>query len=121
MDDAFQVESDGSALTWHLTGSTATATSSSPACGGSITITKRLVPANDPGLFGLRIDGDVAGGAEAVGDGDSTGTIAVAPGRRTVSESAAEGTGPSSATTRSRPSADAATPSSQPRAARPSR
>ena len=53
MDDAFQVESDGSALTWHLTGSTATATSSSPACGGSITITKRLVPADDPGLFGL--------------------------------------------------------------------
>ena len=49
-------------------------------------------PSDDPGRFDLKIDGEVAGGAEAVGDGDSTGTIAVATGRRTVSESAARGT-----------------------------
>ena len=60
--------------------------------GGSITITKRLVPKDDPGRFALRIDGEVAGGAAAVGDGGSTGTIAVATGSRTVSETAAAGT-----------------------------
>ena len=37
-------------------------------------------PQSDPGRFAQRIDGEVAGGAEAVGDGGSTGTIAVPPG-----------------------------------------
>ena len=60
--------------------------------GGSITVVKRLVPTDDPGRFALRIDGEVAGGAAAVGDGGTTGTIAVAPGSRTVSETGARGT-----------------------------
>src|SRR5262249_11939931 len=47
-----------------------------------------LVPAGDPGRFGLKIDGEVAGGAAAVGNEGTTGTIEVSTGRHTVSESA---------------------------------
>jgi hypothetical protein len=90
--DAFQADLGGGALTWSLTGNSVTASDSSPRCRGSIAITKRLAPVDDTGRFGLRIDGQVAGGAEAVGDGGSTGTIAVDTGRRTVSETAALGT-----------------------------
>ena len=93
VEDAFQVEFDGSELTWSLTGNKESASRNSRKCpGGSITITKRLVPKDDPGRFALRIDGEVGGGAAAVGDGGSTGTIAVATGSRTVSETAAPGT-----------------------------
>ena len=46
----------------------------------SITVVKRLVPPRTPGRFALQIDGEVAGGAAAVGDDGTTGTIAVAPG-----------------------------------------
>ena len=38
------------------------------------------------------IDNRVVGGAAAVGDGDTTGTIAVSSGRHVVSESGANGT-----------------------------
>ena len=91
-DDVFQVQSDGPALTWHLTGHQVTATTASPHCQGSITILKILNPARDPGGFNLEIDGQVAGGAAAVGDGGNTGTIAVDTGRHTVGESAAGST-----------------------------
>ena len=91
VEDAFQTEFDRS-LTWNLTGNAETATRNSTSCGASITVTKRLVPSSDPGRFSLKIDSEVAGGAETVGDNDSTGTIAVAPGGRTVSETAARGT-----------------------------
>jgi uncharacterized repeat protein (TIGR01451 family) len=90
--DAFQVDWDGDPLAWFLTGNTLTVSRSSPRCQGSITIVKRLVPADDPGRFDLEIDGEVAGGAAAVGDGDTTGTIAVSADRHTVGESAAPGT-----------------------------
>ena len=93
VEDHFQVEFNGSELIWSLTGNKASASSNSKKCpGGSITITKRLVPKSDPGRFALRIDGEVGGGAAAVGDGGSTGTIAVGTGSRTVSETAAPGT-----------------------------
>ena len=89
-EDAFQAASTGSALTWKLTGNRVTASSDSkPSCRGSITIVKVLHPSNDPGRFHLEIDGVTAGGATAVGDGGTTGTVAVSPGAHTVGESAA--------------------------------
>ena len=91
--DAFQAASTGSALTWRLTGNRVTASrDSKPSCRGSITIVKVLHPSDDPGRFHLEIDGVTAGGATAVGDGGTTGTVAVNPGARTVGESAAQGT-----------------------------
>ena len=91
--DVFQAASTGSALTWRLTGNRVTASrDSKPSCRGSITIVKVLHPSNDPGRFHLEIDGVTAGGATAVGDGGTTGTVAVNPGARTVGESAAQGT-----------------------------
>ena len=92
VEDAFQAEFTGAALTWSLMGNQVSAANGSQRCQGSISIVKRVVPSDDPGLFGLKIDGEVRGGAGAVGDGGSTGTIAVETGRRTVSESGAEGT-----------------------------
>jgi hypothetical protein len=50
-----------------------------------------LHPSADPGRFNLEIDGATAGGAAAVGDGGTTGTIAVSSGQHTVGESAASG------------------------------
>jgi hypothetical protein len=90
--DAFQVQSTGAALTWHLTGNQVTATAGSKRCQGSISILKILNPKTSPGRFSLEIDGQTAGGAAGVGDGGNTGTIAVDSGQRTVGEAAAEGT-----------------------------
>ncbi len=92
VEDAFQVDWDGAPLTWFLTGNALTVSSTSRRCAGSITVVKRLVPSGDPGRFDLEIDGEVAGGAFAVGDGDTTGTIAVTADRHTVGESGAPGT-----------------------------
>jgi uncharacterized repeat protein (TIGR01451 family) len=86
------VHSDGGDLTWKLTGNRATASASSPHCKGSITIVKVLNPATDAGRFNLEIDGATAGGAVAVGDGGTTGTVAVDSGQHSVGESAAAGT-----------------------------
>jgi uncharacterized repeat protein (TIGR01451 family) len=90
--DKFQVSWDGSALTWHLTGNEVTASSESTPCVGSITVTKQLLPADDPGHFSLKINGNIQGGASEVTNGGTTGTIAVSTGRHTVSESGAAGT-----------------------------
>jgi uncharacterized repeat protein (TIGR01451 family) len=92
VEDAFQVDWDGGILTWSLTGNALAVSRSSRRCEGSITVVKRLVPAADPGRFDLEIDGEVAGGAIGVGDGDTTGTIAVTADRHTVGESGAAGT-----------------------------
>ncbi len=92
VEDAFQVDWDGGDLRWSLTGNALTVSRSSRRCEGSITVVKRLVPADDPGRFDLEIDGEVAGGAFGVGDGDTTGTIAVTADRHTVGESGAAGT-----------------------------
>ena len=91
--DAFQAASTGPALTWKLTGNQVTASGDSkPSCRGSITIVKVLHPSSDPGRFHLKIDDATAGDTPAVGDGGTTGTIAVSPGAHTVGESAAQGT-----------------------------
>jgi hypothetical protein len=84
-------------------GNDVTASESSERCQGSITVVKHLVPDDDEGLFDLRIDGDVAGGASSVGDHGTTGTIAVTAERHTVSETAVSPT--RSRTTPSRSSA----------------
>jgi Domain of unknown function DUF11 len=84
--DVVQVNLNGGAVTWHLTGNQATATAGSPRCSGSITVNKQLLPTDDPGVFSLMIDGKVHGGAFEVGNGGTTGTIAVAFGTHTVSE-----------------------------------
>ena len=90
--DIFQAASTGEPLTWRLTGNQATASSDSKPCEGTITIFKVLNPSTDSGRFNLKIDGDIAGGASSVGDGGTTGTIAVGAGQHTVGESAASGT-----------------------------
>lgn len=90
--DAFQVESGGGSLTWTLTANHLTATSGAKRCQASVTIVKKLNPSDDDGRFALQIDGKTAGGAEAVGDGGTTGTIAVDAGDHTVGEVAAPGT-----------------------------
>src|SRR5262249_13780478 len=64
----------------------------SPLCQASITVVKQLNPSGDPGRFNLEIDGETAGTGGAVGDGGTTGTIAVDTGERTVGESGATGT-----------------------------
>lgn len=92
VEDAFQVQSGGGDVTWHLTGNTATAATSSAHCQGSITVVKVLNPRTDPGRFDLQIDEHTAGTGAAVGDGGTTGTIAVDSGRRTVGEVGAKGT-----------------------------
>ena len=89
VEDAFQVQWDGGDLTWHLMGNELTVGSGSRKCQGSITVVKRLDPADDPGRFNLKIDGEVV--AAAVGD-EGTGTVAVESGRHVVGESAAPGT-----------------------------
>ena len=90
--DAFQVQWNGGALTWQLTDNELTVSSSSNRCAGSITVVKKLVPADDAGRFNLKVDGVVAGDGGAVGDGGTTGTIALDSGTHTVGESAAQGT-----------------------------
>ena len=71
--DAFQVQWNGDALTWQLTDNELTVSSRSNRCAGSITVVKRLVPADDAGRFDLKVDGVVAGDGGAVGDGGTTG------------------------------------------------
>ncbi len=41
----------------------------------TLTVTKTVVPANDPGKFNLQIDGQTAGTGANVGDGGSTGPV----------------------------------------------
>ncbi len=63
-------------------------------------VVKDLIPQSNPGLFDLLIDGAVASGSAGVGDGGSTGRIAVSAGTQsapgadhTVGEAAHPGTG----------------------------
>jgi len=61
-----------------------------PPSEGLITVTKRLAPTTDDGLFDLLIDGAVE--AEGVGEGGSTRAVSLAVGNHTVGEAAAEET-----------------------------
>ncbi len=53
---------------------------------GTITVNKVLVPANDPGLFTLKIDGSAAGTGTDVGNGGTTGAITVGSDLHSVNE-----------------------------------
>ncbi|MFI5041873.1 MAG: hypothetical protein ACHQNA_08490 [Acidimicrobiales bacterium] len=59
-----------------------------PSCipTGTITVTKKLAPASDPGRFNLRIDGTTQ--ASNVGNTGTTGQVTVPAGDHTVSETA---------------------------------
>ena len=59
---------------------------------GTIEVVKELLPAGDPGLFNLQIDGSTAGGATDVGDTGTTGAITVDTGNHTAGETAGTGT-----------------------------
>ena len=89
VEDAFQVQSGGEPLTWRLTGNEVTATASSNAVRRVDHDHEDPQSEDDPGRFNLEIDGETAGGAASVGDGDNTGTVAVNAGQHTVGESAA--------------------------------
>ena len=57
-----------------------------------LTVTKLLVPSNDPGKFNLLIDSAIAGTGANVGDGGTTGAQLVTVGSHTVGETAGTGT-----------------------------
>ena len=57
-----------------------------------LTVNKVLVPASDPGLFNLQIDGGTAGTGANVGNGGTTGLVAVTFGAHTVGETAGTAT-----------------------------
>lgn len=59
---------------------------------GTIKVDKILVPANDTGLFDLQIDGLTAGTGAGVGNGGTTGVIAVITGFHSVGEVAGTNT-----------------------------
>jgi uncharacterized repeat protein (TIGR01451 family) len=92
--DVFQAEFPADVgVAWTLDGTTVTANKDSDECEASITIVKSLVPAKDHGKFDLEINGQVRGTGAAVGNGGTTGTVAVAAGRtHQVGESGAKGT-----------------------------
>src|SRR5262249_24909755 len=56
----------------------------------TLTVSKVLSPASDPGRFNLLVDG--ARRQAGVGDGGTTGALTVSPGEHRVSETAAAGT-----------------------------
>lgn len=56
---------------------------------GTITVTKTVVPASDPGRFDLQIDGSTK--AAGVGNGGTTGSVTVPAGTHSVSEVASAG------------------------------
>ena len=57
-----------------------------------LTVTKVLIPSNDGGKFNLQIDGVTAGTGTNVGDGGTTGAVAVTVGKHTAGEAAGIGT-----------------------------
>ena len=84
--DAFQVEFDGACVDMEADRQPGDGLGRLHAMRGSgaITIIKVLRPSTDHGRFNLEIDGKTAGDAAAVGDGGTTGTIAVKAGQHTV-------------------------------------
>jgi len=87
----FQTPFDASAgnLVWHLSGKTATASSGSKACNPTVELRKVTVPADDPGVFQLRINNAVVATG---GNGTTSGPLRTGIGEGTVSETASAGT-----------------------------
>jgi uncharacterized repeat protein (TIGR01451 family) len=75
--DVVQVDQASGSLTWKIGSQSATASSSSPACLGTLRIDKALSPASDSGRFDLLIDRSVAGTGANVSDRGTTGDVRV--------------------------------------------
>jgi hypothetical protein len=87
---AFQTPFSGTAsLTWTLGNKTVTAGVGSTACTATVELRKVTVPANDPGLFNLQVNGQLWA---VGGNGTTTGPVTVGIGEGTVSETAGPGT-----------------------------
>jgi hypothetical protein len=87
---AFQTPFGGvGTLTWTLGSKTVTASGASSRCTASIELRKVTVPANDPGVFSLAINGATAITGP---NGTTTGPLTIGIGEGTVSETAAAGT-----------------------------
>ena len=82
-------EAESTNLVWSLSGRTATASSGSPRCTATVQLRKVVVPASDPGVFQLRLNGEVVATG---GNGTTTEPITVGTGEGTVSETAVPGT-----------------------------
>lgn len=81
---------NGSDITLGL-GQSATCTITNDDIAPTLTVIKELVPSTDTGKFNLQIDGVTQGTGGNVGDGGSTGSIALVAGTYTVSETAVAG------------------------------
>ena len=86
-DTAFEAGSDP--LVWTLAGKTASASSSSTACNPTVELRKVTVPADDPGVFQLRINGAIVATG---GNGTTSGALRTGIGEGTATETAAPGT-----------------------------
>lgn len=73
-------------------GETKTCTITNDDIAPTLTVNKIVVPAQDSGLFNLQIDGNTAGTGSNVGNGGTTGAVAVSSGAHTVSEVAGTST-----------------------------
>src|SRR5262249_17875792 len=76
-------------LVWHLDGKTATASSQSRHCTATVELRKVTVPADDPGIFNLLIQGKVLPTGP---NGTTTGPVTVGVGEGEASETAGSGT-----------------------------
>ena len=87
----FHTPFDASAgnLVWSLSGKTATAGQGSKACTPTIELRKVTVPADDPGVFQLRINNTVVATG---GNGTTSGQLRTGIGEGSVSETAGAGT-----------------------------
>ena len=85
----FQTPLQGATLVWHLLNHTATASEGSPACNPTVELRKVTIPADDPGVFQLRIDNAIVATG---GNGTTSGPLRTGIGEGTVSETAAPGT-----------------------------
>ncbi len=82
-------ESEDAPLVWHLAGHDPAASATSPACNPTVELRKVTIPAGDPGVFQLRIEGAIVATG---GNGTTSGPLRTGIGEGTVSETAAPGT-----------------------------
>jgi uncharacterized protein DUF11/prealbumin domain-containing protein len=87
---AFQTQFAGATtLAWRVGNKTVTASAGSTRCTATLELRKVTVPANDPGLFNLQVNGQLWA---VGGNGTTTGPVTVGVGEGTVSETAGPGT-----------------------------
>ena len=84
-----EFEATSTTLTWTLTGQKAEASADSRPCTATVELRKVVIPADDPGVFRLRLNNTVVATG---GNGTTTGPITVGVGEATVSETAGSNT-----------------------------